>query len=614
MKKIIVLSVIILLSVCAQLQAKSYYIRVSTNTSDWSNITPDNTNSFIVDYTSGNDIAATLNAYLASDSIWMAKGTYTISATVAPKSGMIIRGGFAGTESTIQARSKSDLDGNGLVEPWEFTNTTEIVPASGLGIGYYGLNFSATNATVDGLTLKYFNITSGSPNVVKLFAGATGSIFKNSIVKDNTVSINTSATNGAICALIGTIQNCLIQNNSVTITGGGYSSFGAGIQLNNTGTVAIGCVIRGNKLSNTDNTKCKGAGAFIQTGSKLINCAVYNNETQGQGGGVYSNTNTCEILNCTIAKNKSGLTGGGLLIASIANFNNTIVWGNMAAGLANDIQTATGTANSNYLAYGIISGTFSASPLYTKVLTSGATADNLIDGTGTLAPKFLNPTTFVGVPSSVLSNDSANIMKKANFQLTALSPCLDYGSSTRLTANSISTDLMNGTRFLNINADLGAYEGTYYNTTITFNTNGTVGAYTSGTVISNLAGKSDLVYTITPNSGYHITSVLYNGTDVTSQLVSGVYNAPALTQNSTLNVTFDLGTAVSELNSKVQCFGNNNGIQINGLTPGDNVMIYGVAGNLISSQRATNNSLSIASAKGVYLVRIANQVSKLIVQ
>ena len=111
MKKLIFFSLFTLLSFLAQLQAKSYYIRVSTNTSDWSNITPDNTNSFIVDYTSGNDIAATLNGYLASDSIWMAKGTYTISATIALKSGMILRGGFAGNESTIQARGKSDLDG-----------------------------------------------------------------------------------------------------------------------------------------------------------------------------------------------------------------------------------------------------------------------------------------------------------------------------------------------------------------------------------------------------------------------------------------------------------------------------------------------------------------------
>jgi len=460
MKETILLFIFGLISVCTQVQAKSYYIRISTNTSDWSNITADNVNSFIVDYISGTDISATLNGYLASDSIWLAKGTYTISATVLPKSGMIIRGGFAGTESTIQARNKSDLDGNGLVEPWEFTNATEIIPASGSGIGYYGLNFSATNATVDGLILKNFNITSGSANVVRLFAGATGSVFKNSIVKDNTVSFSTSVTNGAICALTGTIQTCLIQSNLIAVTGGAYSSQGGGLQLTGTTSVAIGCVICGNKLSNVDNTKCKGGGAFINTGAKLINCVIYNNEAQGQGGGIYSNNNTCEILNCTVAKNKSGLTGGGLYInGGIANLNNSIFWGNIRGSSADDIQTAANTANSNYMAYGAIgTGSFSASPLYTKTLTSGTTADNSADGTGTLAPKFLNPTTAVGVPTD---GTTTTAMTTANFQLAVGSPNLDYANNAKLNTLSVTTDLLGYNRFSNTTADLGAYEGQF---------------------------------------------------------------------------------------------------------------------------------------------------------
>ena len=45
-------------------------------------------------------------------------------------------------------------------------------------------------------------------------------------------------------------------------------------------------------------------------------------------------------------------------------------------------------------------------------------------------------------------------------------------------------------------------------------------------------------YTITPDGGYEINSVLYNGENVTSLVSGGVYTAPALTGNATLRVLF----------------------------------------------------------------------------
>ena len=45
-------------------------------------------------------------------------------------------------------------------------------------------------------------------------------------------------------------------------------------------------------------------------------------------------------------------------------------------------------------------------------------------------------------------------------------------------------------------------------------------------------------YTITPDSGYEINSVLYNGENVTASVSGGVYTAPALTDNATLTVLF----------------------------------------------------------------------------
>ena len=45
-------------------------------------------------------------------------------------------------------------------------------------------------------------------------------------------------------------------------------------------------------------------------------------------------------------------------------------------------------------------------------------------------------------------------------------------------------------------------------------------------------------YSITPDSGYEINSVLYNGVNVTASVSGGVYTAPALTNNATLTILF----------------------------------------------------------------------------
>ena len=46
-------------------------------------------------------------------------------------------------------------------------------------------------------------------------------------------------------------------------------------------------------------------------------------------------------------------------------------------------------------------------------------------------------------------------------------------------------------------------------------------------------------FTITPNEGYKITSVIYNDVEVKDQLVDNVYSTPAVSTNSTFSVTFE---------------------------------------------------------------------------
>ena len=47
-----------------------------------------------------------------------------------------------------------------------------------------------------------------------------------------------------------------------------------------------------------------------------------------------------------------------------------------------------------------------------------------------------------------------------------------------------------------------------------------------------------LTYSFTPDEGYEISNILYNGVDVTASVTDGVYTAPQLTDNATLTVVF----------------------------------------------------------------------------
>ena len=60
-----------------------------------------------------------------------------------------------------------------------------------------------------------------------------------------------------------------------------------------------------------------------------------------------------------------------------------------------------------------------------------------------------------------------------------------------------------------------------------------------GAVKARLNVGESYNFTIQPTEGVKLLSVLYNGTDVTKQLVENTYSTPALTEDSDLVVNFD---------------------------------------------------------------------------
>ena len=62
-----------------------------------------------------------------------------------------------------------------------------------------------------------------------------------------------------------------------------------------------------------------------------------------------------------------------------------------------------------------------------------------------------------------------------------------------------------------------------------------------------------LTYTITPDSGYEISKVTYDGTDVTASAKSGTYTALALKGNVTLTVAFTKAVPTSPQTGDESC-------------------------------------------------------------
>lgn len=65
--------------------------------------------------------------------------------------------------------------------------------------------------------------------------------------------------------------------------------------------------------------------------------------------------------------------------------------------------------------------------------------------------------------------------------------------------------------------------------------------YSKSAAIS-LPRHAETPFTVTPRRGYRIDSVLYNGEDVTFQLRSGIFTAPAAQADATLTVIFVRGS------------------------------------------------------------------------
>ena len=490
--------------------ARKVYVKLGTDTQAWSNVVEDNDNVVITLPSGSSDfVLNVIDQLQEGDEVWVAKGVYENSATMIlnadnNRTDVTLYGGFIGTETSIEQRVKSDVDGNGIVEPWEFTNVTNFKgkgSADDASSTFVMLSMQS-GTTVDGVTISdnYYTGQTASGGSIGGSGTVRNTIFRNLVTENKTDGKN--ITGGGIYISGGHVDGCLIESCAAiqTANNGGQNQGGGvliyGVSDNNCGIRTPSGYLKNSIIRNCKSeggSKPMGAAIFYKNGAIVENCVIANNaSTRGANGtkdgqgviqGHTKGDATYEVnrfINCTIVNNVADIYTI-FFEAACTEVYNCICWGNTTGGKDYPTQDSDYNNNIRWAAESNVkSGTYpyvesfaynsagiyniaSVPNTYSPILLSFP----LVEGTSETEgenPEFVNPTIYPGL--AITDEDMDNI-RKANWSLKEGSPLINAGVNTpnnmgefvanaTLPASLPEMDLLGKVRVGNF--DLGAYE------------------------------------------------------------------------------------------------------------------------------------------------------------
>lgn len=137
----------------------------------------------------------------------------------------------------------------------------------------------------------------------------------------------------------------------------------------------------------------------------------------------------------------------------------------------------------------------------------------------------------------------------------------------------------------------------------------------SGTVSVKVEKGDTYSFTITPESGWHIHSVTYNGADYTLQLdATNTFKTPRINSDATIIIAYAEGSSsVSNTRANnIKVLGTSGGIQITGTNSGEKVFVYGTDGILLHSSQSNGNSIYVAlPVNSIYIIKVGEQIIKI---
>jgi len=611
--------------------------------------------------------AGTLAA-VSGDVIYVMGGTYNFtksapSATGAfgTNAGISYYGSFAGTESAPSERATSDIDGNGIVEPWEFTNQSILnFTLTGSAAGFVTSNASTIVTNINGFKFTGTNTASdfSTTNVRVTMRISKNIRFENNIVANWTVTGNITGTTLGTPTLLAApffdvisasgygntvVHNCLFEKNSITYTSTQtvdcpfhpFISLGSAQAL--TRNLMSNSVVRNNKetmdysgSTATTANNLRGLLVSIQSPTAsypttLKNTIIHNNDitftpksgiTACYGAPVYvynaTTTVSDSIINNAIANNKTtNCSSAGIKFSMDINSPyvnpNHFIMNNVMYNNKNNGSISNFEAN---LAVPATSGTIVKNNICNggvTVLTNANTnvIGNLFDLSDdnvnvTKGANFTNPTSVIGTNRVALSADSIAIAQ-SRWTIGATSYLKGKGITTLTTSDKAG-------HVYGTTPSVGAYEYASYIVTVNKNSTGSTsavtgaGTYDFGTPVTVLA---------TP-----ITGILFsNWTDAngTKSTKASYTFYPTANYTITGNFIIDPSTGISK--TETVDLLTINGRNIISTIPGS-MEVYDSVGRLVATS-SKNESITLKNG-GIYIVKIntanENKVQKIFVK
>lgn len=406
--------------------------------------------------------------------VWIAAGTYrpgfggtNRSQTFELFSGAIVRGGFAGNETTIEQRidgaNPTILSGDIGVPNDSSDNCFHVVSMRLLFAPFVLDGVSIVKGRADGGSFPDNSggglLSEGSGSIVNCeFAqneGTSGagafSRFGSGTFTECRFVANaaTSEGGGLYIRDSGLVSNCSFAGNNASFGGGLWvccgpvevadsafaSNFGnfGGAVFNSSGA------LRMKRSTFEDNSASRGGAVHAGTNCVLASCFFAGNSGD-RGGAVYANS-TASIMNCVLSRNFALSSGGGVWATTSLTLASSTLHGNTALLFGGGLYLESGSVNvGNAILWSNqdSSGTTQGSQV-TRVggsLWINASCvqgwNGLISGSGNIStpPLFVNPGGIDGTPGT-LDDD---------FRLSVASPCLDTGNAALLPADTADVD------------------------------------------------------------------------------------------------------------------------------------------------------------------------------
>ena len=404
--------------------------------------------------------------------VWIGAGEYTSKAGFFMRDGVDVYGGFPNSgnpgmddrnprisenETILKAGAEGpELRGDGdgyrdmpyfdLNEGYDNANTTRRVltqPLPYYDFGQGGLDVERTNIEVTGFKATTiwngFTITGGRTHINHQREGGAGvalrqnGVLENCVIKDNVNSVVSSGRGGGIFCNGGTLINCMVESNELKRLNSTRALFGGGIYLRY-GTT-YNCVYGKNKLTDTNIMNgCElGSAIYIERGNFFNNTVVDNEGCIALGIGKYFQESQLNLINCIVYGNNHPAYNGGVKENSIqiGRLNQS---GIAALSITNCCipSDAIRVVDDSYDGYGT----------YVESTSENSQSGLTIDGRITSEPQLVGG---------------------GNYELSAISPCINAGKSEDLTNEGEpvtlpSADMNYTNRIKDCTVDIGAYE------------------------------------------------------------------------------------------------------------------------------------------------------------